>query len=243
LGRKTIERRVVCWVLGLAAVGDPAARAWAAPDAAAKPTLVLVVQDAQGRDLPNVRVTMDGAPLVERIDGRPVSVDPGEHHLLFRAEGMNPIETTVVARDGQHKLRVLVFLTATGVPHDPSAELPAAEPPATISPWRRRVAGALVGASAASLVVGTVWALWAKAEYDHALTTECGGSASSCSPQGIADGHTAHDRAFVATLAFAGAGVFLAGAATVYWKWPSTQDRIAIAPTVSGRGAGVTLSW
>jgi len=224
------------------------------------PALVLVVQDGQGHDLPHARVSMDGAPLVERIDGQSVAVDPGEHHLLFKAEGFNQIETTVVTREGQRKLRVLVFLTpaspgAVLARREPSLDLPApelpppswspgtAEPRAAIPPWRKKVGGALVGAAAAGVVVGTVWAFLAKAKYDHAIITECDGRADSCSPQGIADGRTAHDRALVSTIAFVGAGAFLAGAATVYFAWPSTQERIAVAPTASSSGAGVTLSW
>jgi hypothetical protein len=51
------------------------------------PSLVFEVQDAAANDLGSVRVTMDGKSLVDRIDGTPVAVDPGEHHLLFEAEG------------------------------------------------------------------------------------------------------------------------------------------------------------
>ncbi len=227
---------------------------------AAMPAFVLIVRDGQGRDLPDARVSMDGAPLVERIDGRAVSVDPGEHHLRFQAEGFNQIETTVAAHEGQRKLRVLVFLTParTGAAlalREPSLELPGpgpapgwssgnAQPQAATPRWRKKVGGALLGAAAGSLVVGTVWAFLAKAEYDHALTTECGGRPDACSPQGIADGGAAHDRAFVATIAFVGAGALLAGAATVYFAWPTTkQDRITLAPTLSGNGAGVALNW
>ena len=108
--------------------------------------------------------------------------------------------------------------------------------------WRRPVAGALLGASGASLVLGTVWSFLAKSQYDHALATECGGGPNSCSAQGIADGRNAHDRALVSTVAFVGAAAFLAGAATVY-LWPGTQERVAVAPTVSTAGAGVALTW
>lgn len=256
-----IERRVLILLLGLAGAGVPVVRARAAD--AERPTLVLVVQDGQGRDLPSARVRLDGAELRERIDGQAVPVDPGPHRLLFQAEGFNPIETTLVVREGQHRLRVLVFLTPAAAggevgrraPGDPALDLsapamaqpawsPASEEPrAAVSPWRKKVAGTLAGAAAGSLVVGTVWAFLAKAEYDHALTTECGGRSDSCSPQGIAEGRTAHDRALVATVAFAGAGVFLAGAATVYFAWPASAERIALAPTISDRGAGVTLHW
>ena len=259
-----IERRVLTWLLlGLAGAGLPALRAQAAPTPAATPSLVLVVQNGQGRDLPNARMSLDGAPPIEHVDGQLVSVAPGEHRLLFQAEGFNPIEITVLAREGQRKLRVLVFLTPAVGGGEPSrrepGELPldlaapSSPPPAwslagvearpTVPSWRKRVAGTLLGAAAGSLVIGTVWAFLAKAKYDHALTTECGGRSDSCSPQGIADGRSAHDRAFVSTLGFAGAGIFLAGAETVYFAWPATNERVALAPTITDRGAGLAFRW
>src|SRR5579872_4668504 len=43
---------------------------------AAMPTLVVVAQDGAGNDLSDVRVSVDGAPLLASLDGRPVSLDP-----------------------------------------------------------------------------------------------------------------------------------------------------------------------
>lgn len=220
-----------------------------------------MVKDAAGNDLHDVRVSIDGQLLVDHVEGQSLTIDVGEHHLLFHAAGFNDIETTVVAQaaQGQHKLRILVFLTpasaVAGAARDEASVNPVAprlqltqgsspaEPRDMTPRWRRPVAGALLGASAASLVLGTIWSFLAKSKYDHALATECDGTPNSCSAQGIADGRTAHDRALVSTVAFVGAGVFVAGAATVYFAWPGTQERVAVAPTVSSGGAGVTLSW
>ncbi len=253
----TIDRRILSLFVGFVGVSAPAISAWAGQE------IALVVKDAAGNDLHDVRVTIDGQLLVDHVEGQSLTIDLGEHHLRFHAAGFNDIETTVVAKaeQGQHKLRVLVFLTpasaVAGAARDESSPDPVApglqlkqasssanaEPRAMVPRWRRPVAGALLGASGASLVLGTVWSFLAKAEYDHALATECGGNANSCSAQGIADGRTAHDRALVSTVAFVGAAVFLAGAATVYFAWPGTQERVAVAPTVNTASAGVTLTW
>jgi hypothetical protein len=252
-----IDRRILSLFLGFVGASAPATSAWAGQE------IALVVKDAAGNDLHDVRVSIDGQLLVDHVEGQSLTIDLGEHHLRFQAAGFNEIETTVVAQEaqGQHKLRILVFLTpastVAGAAHDESPPNPVApglqlttgaspgtaESQATMQRWRRPVAGALLGASGASLVLGTIWSLLAKSEYDHALATECGGSPNSCSAQGIADGRTAHDRAMVSTVAFVGAAAFLAGAATVYFAWPGTQERVAVAPTVSTAGAGVTLTW
>ena len=70
-----------------------------------------MVKDAAGNDLHDVRVSIDGQLLVDHVEGQSLTIDVGEHHLRFQATGFNEIETTVVAQEGQHKLRVLVFLT------------------------------------------------------------------------------------------------------------------------------------
>ena len=226
---------------------------------AALPRVTLVVKDAAGNDLHDVRVSIDGQLLVDHVEGQSLSI--WESTICGSRRPASPIETTVVAQ-GQHKLRVLVFLTGPARHgrrrgpgrivdspvgpggFDAGGSSPGnAETAGHDAALARPVAGALVGASGASLVLGTVWSFLAKAEYDHALATECGGNANSCSAQGIADGRTAHNRALVSTVAFVGAAVFLAGAATVYFAWPGTQERVAVAPTVNTASAGVTLTW
>jgi hypothetical protein len=65
---------------------------------AAQPTLVLGARDPRGNDVAGTRVLMDGAPLVERLDGRPVAVDPGEHVFRYEAPGAASVEQRVVVR-------------------------------------------------------------------------------------------------------------------------------------------------
>src|SRR5262245_48266678 len=45
---------------------------------AATSSVVLGAKDPQGRDVVQVKVTIDGQPLTEKLDGRPLVVDPGE---------------------------------------------------------------------------------------------------------------------------------------------------------------------
>ena len=54
---------------------------------AALPRLVFAAKDALGHDLGAVRVTIDGEPLLDKLDGSSTTVDPGEHHFTFEAEG------------------------------------------------------------------------------------------------------------------------------------------------------------
>jgi len=67
----------------------------------------VVVNAREGtQDLTAIKVTMDGAVLVEKLDGKPIFVDPGEHLFVFERSGMPPKEERVLIRAGE-KNRVL----------------------------------------------------------------------------------------------------------------------------------------
>jgi hypothetical protein len=67
---------------------------------AAIPTIVFEVQDARGRDLDQVRVAMDGEPLVDRLDGTAIAVDPGDHVFAFEAADAPRLERNLLLFEG-----------------------------------------------------------------------------------------------------------------------------------------------
>jgi len=77
---------------------------------AATPTIVLAVQDASGNDLSAVHVTMDGQAFAERLDGKPLPLDPGKHHFVFQAPGLPSTDKTLVIRQGEKDRRELIVL-------------------------------------------------------------------------------------------------------------------------------------
>ncbi len=52
--------------------------------ASALPGIVFEAKDGAGQDLSAVTVTMDGALLVDHLDGSAIAVDPGEHTFVFQ---------------------------------------------------------------------------------------------------------------------------------------------------------------
>lgn len=70
------------------------------------PTLILSAEDEEGHDVVDVQVTLDGAPLAARLDGKAVEVDPGEHVLRFERAGSDPVELPLVVREGEKLRRV-----------------------------------------------------------------------------------------------------------------------------------------
>lgn len=73
----------------------------------ATPSVVFSAHDAaRNADRSDVAVTMNGKPLLERLDGKPLPVDPGQYELVFSAPGVQPVKLPVVIRTGE-KYRVI----------------------------------------------------------------------------------------------------------------------------------------
>jgi hypothetical protein len=204
---------------------------------AAMPTLVFAAKDGAGRDLSAVRVTMDSAPLVDRLDGTAIAVDPGEHRFSFEADGLRGTEKTLVVREGDKSRRVLIVLQSTSLPLIVQPESRSSD-----GSTQRSLGLALAASGAAALVVGGIFGVVSKATYDHAIQTECGGDSSHCTPQGVQDGQTARGQAIVSTILFVGAGALLAGGGVMYFTARKPRAGMLIGPTVANRGGGVALS-
>lgn len=106
------------------------------------PSVIVHADDKDGADLTDVSVTMDGEPLVSRLDGLSVPVDPGVRTFRFEHVGSTPIEKRVVIREGD-KGRVL------SITFDPRPPAPPPKPP----PEERRLR-----VPAASVVFGGIGA-------------------------------------------------------------------------------------
>jgi hypothetical protein len=103
---------------------------WLSEVEAEQPTVVVVATDEEGNETLAVRVLLDGNPLVEKLDGSPIAIDPGEHVLRFeRPSGSR--EERIVLHDGE-KSRTVKVSFAT-----PKKEVPAPQPSAGIptSTW------------------------------------------------------------------------------------------------------------
>ena len=112
---------------------------WTTEVMAAIPTVVLGARDPQGRDVPRVRVVIDGVSVVERLDGEPVPVDPGAHTFRFESSRAPAVEQQAIVRAGEKNREITVTLTsASAAPGSSSPPAPAAVPddptPGTASP-------------------------------------------------------------------------------------------------------------
>lgn len=74
------------------------------------PTVILRATDANGGDLKDVAVTMDGEPLVTSLTGTALVVDPGPHKFVFTAAGEAPVTVEAIVAEGD-KRRVIAMTT------------------------------------------------------------------------------------------------------------------------------------
>ena len=92
------------------------------------PTIVFEAVGPDGLDVADARVLIDGEVLVERLDGKAVEVDPGEHVLRYERAGWPSIEQMVLIREGDKGRRVAVRFEKAPAPLQESVSAPRPTP-------------------------------------------------------------------------------------------------------------------
>ncbi len=161
---------------------------------ASLPTVILGAHDAFGQDLLDVRVLLDGAPLVDTLDGKAVPIDPGPHELRFERRQGGTIPLNVVIREAEKNRAVDVSFPSDVVVPPPS-------PP--VGTRRPVLAYILGGLGIASLGAFAVLAIDGQSRFDRCKPSAC--------TQGTIDGLTVQRDVAFATL---GLGVVSSGLAT-----------------------------
>jgi hypothetical protein len=100
----------VCAAAGCPAVVQSDCAHWLDEADKAQPTVVFIAKDASGKDVSAVRVTVDGKPLTETLDGTGLAVDPGRHVFTFTVAGQAPVATTLVLASGEKDRREHISL-------------------------------------------------------------------------------------------------------------------------------------
>ncbi len=86
-----------------------------------QPSVVLSVRDPQGHDATAVRVLVDGKPLAEALDGRPLPVDPGERTFRFvLPDGVSHEERVLVRTSEKGRMIRVAFQPIASAPLPPA---------------------------------------------------------------------------------------------------------------------------
>jgi hypothetical protein len=229
----------------------------------AQPTIAFEVKDASGADTVAVKVTVDGKPLAERLDGSALRVDIGQHVFTFLIAGQPPITRTLVLTEGEKGRHERVVIAG----ETPPASMPSAGgAPSPASPRSASVGSA--GASAtesggmgtqkvlglvaggvgvAGVAVGGVFGTMAFSEKSREQS-DC--ASSLCSPGGHA--RAIHDRSAgmtdstISTVGFAAGGALVVGGAILFFTGgrstePQSTTGLLVAPSVGPGSAGVSF--
>ena len=167
--KRARESLLVCVSDRCPAVLQPDCTRWLTEVEAALPSIAFAAKGTDGNDVTTVRVTMDGQLLADTIDGKSIPVDPGSHTLRFEHEGEEPIQQTIIVREGE-KARVVTVSwarTQAAGPSESPDSRPRSGPPTT--------AWILGGVGAGALATFGVLALHGMSRRSD-LEKECFGS-------------------------------------------------------------------
>jgi len=198
----------------------------------ATPTVVLGAKDDGGQDLTNATVTMDGGPLAEALDGKPVPVDPGQHVFRFVRPGSEPAETTVVLRAGEKNRFVGVTLARPAAVAETPPPAIEREPGPSFFSARNVSAlsmlvlgGAAVGAGAYFVSQSGSRSNAASSLRSSMPSYACTDAPTSTPCQQLSSAVDAqHTDAGVGTAMLVGGGVLVVGALVVWAAWPRPAE-------------------
>jgi hypothetical protein len=214
------------------------------------PSIVPAAKDRGGRDLIDVRVSIDGKPMAETLDGKPVPVDPGVHVFKFETKGAPPVDEKIVVKQGE-KNRIVTVTFAIGEETNGGAKKPG---PADVGDDdRARNRGGSSPPIAAFIVGGLGLAALGTALYINLdanadarkLRDDC---APRCNPADVDD---VEQRRIIAGVTAAAGGALLIAGVVLFFVHNSGDSRgsrargptFAVAPITGGAFGATAVSF
>jgi hypothetical protein len=208
------------------------------------PSIVFDVKDASGRDLTEVRLSIDGVAVDGKLPSTAISLDPGSHRFTFETAGHPAVSETLTLQEGAKDRRESVMIGSLPPPPPTAEPGPTAgptfsPPPEDVTSGQRVFGLALGGAGFAGLAVGSIFGGLTFSSWGHA-NSECP-SHSGCSTQATSDRSNALTFGTVSTVAFIAGGVLLMGGLTLYLTAPKGRTPglgVQLAPLGLGMAGG-----
>jgi hypothetical protein len=211
---------------------------WLADLDASTPTVIVNARDAEGKDVLNVRVLVDGAVLMDKLDGKPHPIDPGVHVFRYEREGADPTEESIVIQEHE-KNRVITAKIALppASSTSPSMHLDTTAPP----PSSPVLGYTLLGVGVAGVAVFSIFAAMGQHDVDQMRNgpDKC---APSCDPSRV---DSARTKIIVANASL-GAGIVAAGVGTFLLLKPSKSSTglgVGVRPVAGGTMADVRVGF
>jgi hypothetical protein len=244
--RRAREQLLVCGHSSCPSVVTTDCNKWLTQVDAALASVVLRARDERGELLTDVRVTMDGELLREKIDGAAVMVDPGLHLFRFESGTYPPVEQRQMLPKGDRNRQVEVQLiprqqesTTRAEPNEVSKDEPKPAP-------RPEPAAGASGPGAGVYVLGGIGLVALSSFAYFGLSGNSDASnlrASGCAPYCPKDEVNAARSKLIAANVSLGVGIAALGTAVILWAvQDSSPPKSDHAPAKSKPGfAGVDL--
>jgi serine/threonine protein kinase len=185
------------------------------------PSVVISAKDPSGGDLIDVRVSIDGTRDIPKLDGAPITLDPGPH--LFRFETARArTEARVLIREGEKDRPIRVTLGEATPPPGPSVG-------ATHKNPAFRVAGAsIAGVGLAGVILGAVFgglasSSWSRSQTECRTVADCTNRSAA-----LADHDDAMTFATISTIGLVAGGIAIMAGATIFFLAPSVTRESAM---------------
>lgn len=221
------------------------------------PTVVFSGVGKDGKETSRIKVLMDGAPLVERLDGKATELDPGEHSFQFEYEGKTKQEKHIIREGERNRILTVSFVEQAETPVvEPSSKPPVKQPLTEIPPEKKPAnnvpakdaASPSAGSSSAptfllvtglaGLGVGLATGAWALS-LKNTVRDNCDTSARTCTNSEGKD--AASLGSTVATISTVGTVVGLVGLGA-WLFWPNSEKQSARLDGGPVAGGGM-LRW
>jgi hypothetical protein len=223
--------------------------AWTNEIETSMPSVVFGAKDANGVDVIDVRVSVDGIEIKNSLDADAVAIDPGAHKIVFTRDGDAPITEDIVIRIAEKNRPIAITfapraetviappLTAPVVapPIAPASSAPLSSGPS--SPLHtnhtQRTVGYILGAA------GIVGILGGAAFGIVALSTKSSrcGSDEVCEPSTLGMLNT--EATISTTALIAGTALLAGGVALILLEKKPDRAAVWITPSATGRGFDV----
>jgi hypothetical protein len=193
----------------------------------AMPSLVFDVRDGAGRDLTRVKVSMDGKPFAEALDGTALTADPGEHTFVFEVAEEPPVTEQLVLHEGdkgRHE-RIVIGDRAVATKSAPAPVEARARAEAPPPRQGQRIAGLVVGGvGILSVGLGAVFGVSASSSWS-ASQSACG-SPTACPnhAQAVSEYNSASSDALISTIGFIAGGALITGGLILFFTAPAARE-------------------
>lgn len=129
------------------------------------PTVVFGAKDAT-KDLSDVKVYVDGVPVTDRLDGKPVQMDLGKHIVKFEYQGQTKEDEVIIGAGQKNRNVTVTFGPAPG----PTGPTP---PPGGESPKQGSIVPSLVVGGIGVLALGSfaIFGLGGKSDVSNLEST------------------------------------------------------------------------